>query len=60
MNWLADFNQSCMDITWGHDVELIRFGDLDLVFNISVGLTLSNLIQKVLVCTISHELVGGF
>ena len=23
MNWLADFNQICMDITLGHDEELI-------------------------------------
>ena len=25
MNWSADFNQICMDITLGHDEELIRF-----------------------------------
>ena len=25
MNWLADFNQICMDIIFGHDEELIRF-----------------------------------
>ena len=25
MNWLADFNQICMDITFGHGEELIWF-----------------------------------
>ena len=25
MNWLADNNQICMDITFGHDEELIWF-----------------------------------
>ena len=42
-----------MDVTLGYDEELI---DLDLV----VGLKLSDLSQKVLVCTISHELVCRF
>ena len=34
MNRLADFNQICMDITLGHNEELLRcFGDLDLIVN---------------------------
>ena len=32
MNQLADFNQICMDITFGHDKSWIGFGDLDLIF----------------------------
>ena len=49
-----------MDITLGHDEELIRFYDLDLIFKVTAGLKLPNLSQKVLVCIISHELVGRF
>ena len=60
MNWLADFNQICMDITLGHDEELIWFCYLDLFFKVTAGLKLPELSQKVLVCTISHEKAGGF
>ena len=38
----------------------LGFGDLDLIFNVTVWLKLPNLSPKVLVCTISHELVDGF
>ena len=38
----------------------LGFGDLDLIFKVTVGLKLPNLSQKVLVCTISHELVVRF
>ena len=34
--------------------------DLDLIFKVSAGLKLPSLSPKVLVCTISHELVGRF
>ena len=44
----------------GHDEELISFGDLDLIFKVTVELELPILSLKVLVCTISHELVGRF
>ena len=27
-----------MDVTLGHDEELARFGDLDLIFKVTVGL----------------------
>ena len=46
MNWLADFNQICMDITLGHDEELIDFGDLDLFFKVSAGLKLAKFEPK--------------
>ena len=36
------------------------FGDLDLFFKVTAGLKLPNLSTKVLVCTLSHELVGRF
>ena len=39
---------------------LLGFGELDLTFKVTAGLELPNLNQKVLVCTISHELVGRF
>ena len=38
----------------------LGFGDLGLIFKVTVGLKLPNLSQKVLVCTVSHELVGRF
>ena len=38
----------------------LGFGDLDLVFMVTAGLKLPNLSPKVLVCTISHKLVGRF
>ena len=38
----------------------LGFGDHDLIFRVTVGLKLPNLSQKMLVCTISHELVGRF
>ena len=34
----------------------LGFGDLDIIFKVSAGLKLPKLSQKVLVCTISHEL----
>ena len=49
-----------MDATLRHDEELVSFGDLDLIFKVTAGLKLPNLSQKVLVCTIFHELVGRF
>ena len=61
MNWSADFNQICMDITLGHDEELIRFfGNYGQFFKVTMGLKLPNLGQKVLVCPVSHERAGGF
>ena len=38
----------------------LGFGDHDLIFKVTAGLKLPNLSQKVLVCTVSHELVGRF
>ena len=38
----------------------LGFGDLDIIFKVTAGLKLPNLSQKVLVCTLSHELVGKF
>ena len=43
-----------MDVTLEHDEESIRF------FKVYAGLNLPNLSQKVLVCTISHELISRF
>ena len=38
----------------------LGFGDHDLIFKVTGGLKQPNLSPKVLVCTISHELVGRF
>ena len=38
----------------------LGFGDLDLIFKVTTGLKLPNLSPRVLVCTISHELVDRF
>ena len=35
----------------------LGFGDLDIIFKVTARLKLPNLSQKVLVCTIFHELV---
>ena len=34
-----------MDVTLGHDEELISFGDLDLIFKVTAGLKLPNLMN---------------
>ena len=44
----------------GLDLIFKGFGGLDLIFKVIAGLKLPNLSQKVLVCTISHELVCRF
>ena len=59
MNWSEDFNQIRMDITLGHDEELIRFGDIDLIFKVTTALKLLNFSQKVFVCISSHEPLTG-
>ena len=41
-------------------INWLGFGDLDLIFKVTAELKLPNLSQKVLVRTISHELVGSF
>ena len=53
MNQLADFNQICMDITFGLPKSWIGFGDLDLIFKVTTRLNPPNLSQKVL-CMLSH------
>ena len=52
---MADFNQMCIDITLGHDEELIRFDDLVLIFKVIVEFKLQNLSQKKLVCMLSQN-----
>ena len=43
MNLMGDCNLICMDITLGHDENLISFGDLGLIFKVTVELNTSNL-----------------
>ena len=54
MNQLADFNQICIDITFGHVKSWISFGDLDLIFKVTVRLNPPKLSQKVFVCMLSY------
>ena len=48
MNWLVEFKQIFVVITFGHNEELISFGDLGLIFKVTVGPKLPNLSQKML------------
>ena len=59
MNQLADFNQICMDTTFGHDKKLNSFGVLDLIFKVTARLNPPNLSQKVFVCMLSHGPLDG-
>ena len=54
MNQPADFKQICIDITFGQDKKLNRFGDLDLIFKVAVRFNPPKLSQKVFVCMLSH------
>ena len=51
MNMIANSHQICIDISLGLDDELIRFGDLGLIFKVTTRLKLS---------AISHKSVSTF
>ena len=55
----CDFNQICMDITFGHDKKLIGFGDLDLIFKVTAKLNPPKLSQTVFVCMLSRGILDG-
>ena len=57
MNWLADLNQICMDITLGHDEKLNRL--VTLIFKVTARLNPPNLSQKVFVCMLSLSPLDG-
>ena len=59
MNQLADFNQICIDITFGHDKKLNRFCDLDLIFKVTARLNPPSLSRKVFICMLSHGTLDG-
>ena len=59
MNQLADFNQICMDITFGHDKKLNSFGDLDLIFRVTFRLNPPKLSQKMFVHMLSLGPLDG-
>ena len=54
MNQLADLNQICMDITFGHDKKLNRFSWPSTNFQGHCQINPPNLSQKVFVCMLSH------
>ena len=59
MNQLADFNQICVDIIFGHDKKLNRFWWPWSNFQITARLNPPKLSQKVFVCMLSHGPLDG-
>ena len=60
MNWWVDLTKFAWMWHWYIKKSWLGFGDNDLIFKVTAGLTLPNLSQKMLLCTVSHELVGRF
>ena len=50
-----EFDQTSTDLSMGWGKEVIRFGDLDLIFKVTLALWNSNSDRKKLVCTLSLE-----
>ena len=59
MNQPADFNQICMDITFGHDKKLSRFWWQWSNFQGHYPTLSTKLSQKVFVCMLSHGPLDG-
>ena len=55
-----DFAQICMNLIHGHDKKLKKFGDLDLIFKVTLENQIAKFRLKILKCTISSEWVSGF
>ena len=55
-----DFAQICMNLIHGHGKKLKKFGDLDLIFNVTLENQIAILNPKILKCTLSSEWVSGF
>ena len=55
-----DFAQICMNLIYGHDKKLKKFGDLDLIFKVTLENQIAKFRLKILKCTLSSEWVSGF
>ena len=55
-----DFAQICMNLIHGPDKNLKSFGDLDLIFKVTLENQIAKLRPKILKCTLSSEWVSGF
>ena len=56
-----DIAQICMNLIHGHDKKLTKsFGDLDLIFKVTLENQIAKFRPKILKCTLSSEWVSGF
>ena len=56
-----DFAQICMNLIDGHGKKLKKsFGDLDLIFKVTLENQIAKFRPKILKCTLSSEWVSGF
>ena len=56
-----DFAQICMNLIHGHGKKLKKsFGDLDLIFKVTLENQIAKFRPKILKCTLSSEWVSGF
>ena len=55
-----DFAQICMNLIHGHGKTLKGFGDLDLIFKVTLENRIAKFRPKILKCALSSEWVGGF
>ena len=54
------FAQICMNLIHGHGKKLKSFGDLDLIFKVTLENQIAKFRPKMLKCTLSSEWVSGF
>ena len=55
------FAQICMNLIHGHGKKLKKsFGDLDLIFKVTLENQIAKFRPKILKCTLSSEWVSGF
>ena len=55
------FAQICMNLIHGHGKKLRKsFGDLDLIFKVTLENQIAKFRPKILKCTLSSEWVSGF
>ena len=56
-----DFAQICMNLIHGHDKKNLKsFGDLDLIFKVTLEKQIAKFRPKILKFTLSSEWVTGF
>ena len=55
-----DFAQICMNLIHGHSKKLEKFGDLDLIFKVTLENQIAKFRPEILKCTLSSEWVSRF